>query len=79
MADLREVIAFFGARCVYCGGPYENLDHGIPLARGGRHLLSNLYPSCEMCNKRKGTKTIGEFGRLPVIRLSATLAAGVTE
>ena len=39
--------------CVCCGGPFEHLDHNVPLIRGGGHTLDNLVPLCERCNTSK--------------------------
>lgn len=44
--------------CTYCGGEAEHMEHVMPLARGGRHCLSNLVPSCGPCNWSKGTKIL---------------------
>lgn len=51
-------------QCHYCSDtlrPDKHLEHKVPLARGGSHSLSNLCWSCPTCNRRKGTKTNGEF------------------
>ena len=42
-------------RCVKCGSR-ENLeiDHMVPLARGGSSRLENLQLLCQDCNRRKG-------------------------
>ncbi|KPC89921.1 hypothetical protein ADL27_38570 [Streptomyces sp. NRRL F-6602] len=39
--------------CVYCGGPYEHIDHVTPLSRGGEHSIDNLVPACGECNLQK--------------------------
>lgn len=54
-------IVYYGIKCVYCGGPFECIDHAIPLSRGGLHTPSNLLPSCAACNTSKGAKTYWEF------------------
>ncbi len=56
---LRWLIAADVVRCHWCGVkiPKEkgarHADHVIPLARGGKHALHNLAPSCAKCNCSK--------------------------
>ena len=54
-------VTFYGNRCAYCDGPYEHLDHVIPLARGGSNWPANLRPACEHCNTSKRDKPLREF------------------
>lgn len=61
LAQIEARIAYYGYRCAYCGGPYEELDHVIPLSRGGSNWASNLRPACRSCNRRKHSKTLSEF------------------
>jgi len=50
----QNLIDAFGGRCFYCGGEGRlEMDHVIPVSRGGRHVLANLVPACGTCNKRK--------------------------
>lgn len=44
--------------CFYCDGPLTDmqLDHVIPLARGGADDASNLVPSCAGCNLAKSDR-----------------------
>ena len=37
------------------------IDHVIPLSRGGKHSLGNLCASCVECNELKRDKTPDEF------------------
>lgn len=48
--------------CAYCRCevPLE-IEHKIPLARGGTHVPENILAACRPCNLRKGTKTDAEF------------------
>ena len=48
----EALIEKWGDACVYCGGPFEELDHHIPVAHGGPHTLQNARPSCTPCNRR---------------------------
>lgn len=38
-----------------------NIDHYIPIAKGGEHTLSNLVASCSHCNKTKSAKDPYKF------------------
>lgn len=58
--------------CTYCGAtdvPLE-MDHVIPLSRGGRHAIGNLTPACATCNRSKNDLLLSEwrFGRQPSVR-----------
>lgn len=48
-------------RCFYCTEPATQIDHIVPVSRGGTHDLVNLVPACKPCNCRKGTKDALEF------------------
>ena len=51
--------------CILCGKPVEftdsSLEHLMPLSRGGSNNYENLGIAHNSCNKRKGTKTLGEW------------------
>ena len=53
-------------RCQYCGKRFEsrelNLDHVVPLARGGKTSWENIVCSCTRCNTRKGHRGLRETG-----------------
>ncbi len=53
-------------RCQYCGGRYStrdlNLDHVVPLSRGGRSTWDNVVCCCVDCNARKGSHLPSEVG-----------------
>lgn len=49
-----EIVAAYGDACTYCRGPFEEIDHVVPVALGGAHVLANLRPSCTRCNRREG-------------------------
>jgi len=44
--------------CVYCPKNLNDMhmDHIVPLAKGGRHSISNIQLLCPDCNKRKSDK-----------------------
>lgn len=42
-------------QCVYCGSKEElQIDHIIPVSRGGATVFANLETLCGPCNRRKG-------------------------
>jgi hypothetical protein len=61
--EFRAKCAYFGWRCFYCHKPtpHLELDHYIPLARGGTNFIGNIVPACRGCNRRKSTRTGEEF------------------
>lgn len=54
-----------GHKCPYCLGDLRvigfNLDHYVPLARGGPHQDSNMQLTCPPCNSRKRAKHPADF------------------
>lgn len=52
--------------CQYCGRRLRteelNLDHVVPLSRGGKNTWENVVCSCITCNMRKGNRTLPEAG-----------------
>ena len=54
-----------GNRCVYCGvnlrAKATHIDHIIPLAQGGPHVMANWQLLCHRCNLRKGARNDQEF------------------
>jgi 5-methylcytosine-specific restriction endonuclease McrA len=64
-AEWLGLLAYHGGSCAYCGSKVLiEIDHRIPLARGGSNLIDNILPACRSCNRRKRTKTEEEFREL---------------
>ncbi|MEU1330068.1 RNA-guided endonuclease IscB [Streptomyces sp. NPDC005865] len=62
--DARTYLyARWGKSCVYCGATDValNLDHIHPRGRNGTGRVANLVPSCGACNRRKGSRRVGEY------------------
>lgn len=53
-------------RCAYCGSPLRHdggvqVDHMVPLCRGGEHSFRNIVVVCASCNSRKATLGFAEW------------------
>jgi 5-methylcytosine-specific restriction endonuclease McrA len=62
--------------CYWChektipGRKHRQVDHVIPLARGGTHTLGNLCISCRECNRRKWAHMPEDFSGQAELRLA---------
>lgn len=57
--DWERLVRRYDGCCAYCGerAPLQR-DHIIPIARGGRHAIGNILPSCAKCNAVKKAKLL---------------------
>lgn len=60
----EEIKERYGHACAYCGKVMERLemDHVIPLSKGGTHTAANVVPSCRTCNAKKGNRLLQQGG-----------------
>ena len=59
--EIRKQIYYRDHYTCKCCGKYNvrlEIDHIIPISRGGKTEIGNLQTLCHDCNKKKGTKTI---------------------
>lgn len=66
-ADIRLLIKSQKGRCWWCGKKLDKyeVDHRIPLSRGGSNAAENLCITCPRCNAQKHDKLPSEWnGRL---------------
>lgn len=65
MDERRAVYDLTGGRCAYCGEKiaFEDMqvDHVVPLRKGGADTLENMLPACRSCNHYKSTLTVEQF------------------
>lgn len=59
--DRFEILQRDGFTCRYCGcqppATELQIDHMVPVCKGGTNSLLNLITSCRLCNAGKNTKT----------------------
>lgn len=73
--DWRGILRQYHNACAYCGGTDRiELEHVIPIARGGRDAIGNIVPACYTCNRSKWSKFYMEW-KLHKIKLAALAAA----
>ena len=57
-------------KCQYCGNHFSTdkltMDHVLPKSRGGKNTWENLVAACKKCNQKKGSRTVGESGMIPL-------------
>lgn len=58
-----EILKKKTQRCFYCGKSTADfeIDHVVPLSKGGLHCAFNLVPSCKKCNANKRAKLPNDF------------------
>ncbi len=61
----RQLMRRQGNTCVYCGyrrrAASLDIDHIVPVVKGGSNDTGNLQVICRPCNQRKGDQTDEEF------------------
>lgn len=59
----NAIVAKHNGCCAYCKveTPYLELDHVVPLSRGGKHAVENIVPACRACNTSKNNRTLDEW------------------
>lgn len=67
--EVAIIFEAFEGNCIYCGAVESkqtgtmNLEHIVPMAKGGRHHASNFVISCKSCNAKKHDKPLITFYR----------------
>lgn len=58
-AQWLEIIRRHNGLCAYCKtNKGTEMDHVIPLSKGGQHTPENVVPSCRSCNAKKSNKLL---------------------
>lgn len=63
--DRKAVYEKYGGRCAYCGREIDfkdmQVDHIVPQRNGENDDISNLNPSCRLCNHYKQANSLEGF------------------
>jgi len=55
--DWANIKKYFLNKCAYCNTEGKlTVEHFYPIAKGGRHCISNIIPACRLCNSMKNSK-----------------------
>ena len=57
----KEIKKMQAQKCFYCGAIGGEIDHVIPLTRGGSHSIGNLVGCCRSCNSSKNNRFLTEW------------------
>ena len=58
----KEIKKITESNCFYCGSKESiQIDHIVPISRGGSHSIGNLIAACSKCNQSKGSKFLTEW------------------
>lgn len=58
----NEIKRLYEQPCSYCPSTeFIEIDHIIPITRGGTHSIGNLTSACRPCNASKGNKYLTEW------------------
>jgi len=61
-SDWLDLMSAHGGRCLYCGvADRLQVDHIVPIARGGGNEASNLAPACKPCNFDKRASSLAAW------------------
>ncbi|MCU0897747.1 MAG: HNH endonuclease, partial [Burkholderiales bacterium] len=76
LSDVARILApLQDHRCFYCQEKIDQraeVDHFVPLSKGGTHHPENIVLACKSCNRAKAAKDPFKF--LEKMRLQAALA-----
>lgn len=62
VGQIRQRFQQFDNRCAYCGSAGRmEIEHAIPIARGGTHAIGNILPACSRCNQNKHANPIEDW------------------
>jgi hypothetical protein len=84
---LKAAFNRYGGVCYYCSTRLKpqakpatvSIDHIIPVASDGTHLLHNLVLSCKPCNRDKDCLPIAEFNQEKSQRYIAALEKHIAD
>ena len=62
VVTVEEIRRMLGQPCYLCNNAQSvEIDHVIPIKRGGRHAIGNLLGACRSCNAHKSAMFLFEF------------------
>jgi 5-methylcytosine-specific restriction endonuclease McrA len=56
LSEWLDILNTYNRKCAYCNKPFTDLDHFIPISKGGGTTKENSIPACGHCNNQKSNK-----------------------
>ena len=71
-----DALSAFNKQCPYCGKDHYRvgirdkieIDHFVPISKGGQHVPWNLFPVCKECNRKKKDRQPISFLSAPIFQ-----------
>lgn len=55
----KAVLGYYHNKCAYCmTNEYKTMDNPVPLYSGAPNCQANVLPACDMCKRKKHSKSI---------------------
>lgn len=71
LREWAETLRYYHWRCAYCDGPFESLDHFLPVSQGGATWVGNVVPACLSCQMAKGSQIPQAVTAIPQERIES--------
>ncbi len=77
----KQILTEWNNSCAYCHKSSKHceleIEHIVPLCRGGEHDVDNIVPACASCNSSKRERLLDELASSPNSLVTQRLLAWI--